>query len=180
MFINVEDDEALWRYLSPEKFEKLLNSKNIYCQKISKFEDPWEGHVSKFENEREMRCLIAEASSRGFLAGRSDTEINVAVDKLDKSDRSFDRSRYVSCWHRNQCESAAMWDLYCNRNSGVAIVTTGKALRELAERNRAEHGAIFAAVEYLNYESDSVLSNKRDPAFCKRLNFMHEQEARLV
>jgi len=48
-------------------------------------------------------------------------------------DKKLRDELYVSCWHSNQHESAAMWALY-SRTSGIAIRTTaGRFVRALRD-----------------------------------------------
>lgn len=177
--LHVEDNALLWRYLDLEKFRSILDSRSIYCPKASRFEDPWEGRLPKDEDEQYVQDLVSKLQDLGILDDASAPEIERAVGVYRKSDLAFDRIRYVSCWHMNDFESAAMWDLYSRRDAGIAIVTSGRALKELAWTHR-DQGAMFAAVEYLDYQKEKVVAADRDPSFCKRKSFEHEHEARLV
>lgn len=174
---EVSRDVRLWRYLTAEKLTWLLDNKRLYLPLSSKFEDPWEGRLPRDESREYQTGLVRELRAKGLLSDLAETDIEQALAKVNSADLSFDRIRYVSCWHMNEGESAAMWDLYCSREAGIAITTSGLTLNDLAD---SIEGAVFEKVEYLDYERDSVLKAERDPALCKRRSFSHENEARLV
>jgi len=85
---------------------------------------------------------------------------------------------FVNCWHANESESAAMWDLYSNRNSGVAIKTTVERLKASLRGGETFLGAV-RYVDFSNYIEREVL-NVMVPAFLKRSSFEHEREVRLL
>jgi hypothetical protein len=174
----VPDDALLWRYMELAKYKAFIGTNSLYCPRAARFEDPWESRLPRAEEEAYMNDMLAHLAEMGMIDDPNPTAIDGVRSNFKKWDLSFDRNRFVSCWHINEAESAAMWDLYCKRDAGVAVVSTGPALKYLAHLNR-EQGAIFAAVEYLDYEKDSIRES-RDALFCKRRSFAHEQEARLV
>jgi hypothetical protein len=81
----------------------------------------------------------------------------------------------VSCWHINEHESEAMWQLYTTAGQGVAIEST-KARLERALRGE---GIIVDLVRYMDFESDEIeKGHKHYGLFLKRKSFAHEQELR--
>lgn len=176
-YVSVSSHLHLWRYLTQEKLTWLLNDKRLYLPRSSKFEDTWEGHFPRQEERDYKNGLVDDLRRMGLLHDQSDADMEKALLLLDRSDLWSGRTQYVSCWHINEGESAAMWDLYCSRKDGIAIRTSGRILNAIADS--IEH-AVFAKVEYLDYDRDSILKENRDPLFCKRLSFEHENEARLV
>jgi hypothetical protein len=86
----------------------------------------------------------------------------------------------VNTWHINEVESAAMWDLYSNRNAGIAIQSTYKRLSE-SFRNNEEDVIWIGKVKYKDYDRDlSGFFNIFDAFTCKRSSFEHERELRAL
>ena len=54
---------------------------------------------------------------------------------------------YVSCWHNDPAESAAMWSLYSTKESGIAIQTTSDRFSDALQNCQKE--VELAAVEYM-------------------------------
>ena len=102
---------------------------------------------------------------------------------------------YVSCWHANQTESAAMWELYGASKYTVAIRTTVDGLRR-AFRSQDEYAITIGDVKYVDFDSGkneideedmenirSVHSGNADSVgltLLKREEFEHEKEVRCV
>lgn len=150
------DDQLLWRYIDFSKFLNLLESERLFLTRADKFEDTYEGYYPK-----------------------------------DKSDNSLYLEKlrqvaYISCWHMNECESAAMWDLYAKRENGIALATTFKSLKTaLAKSGDIEVcGGIvsYEKLSEINY-SELKMQNKyfAEKIFItKRTSFEHEREFRLL
>lgn len=102
---------------------------------------------------------------------------------------------YATCWHANQRESAAMWELYGASNQTVAIQTTVDKLRR-AFHEQDEYAITVGDVQYVDFDSDwddiseddmdkirSVHSGNADSVgltLLKRKEFAHEKEVRGV
>jgi len=101
-----------------------------------------------------------------------------AIHQPGEDDR-LHRSVFLSCWHQNEHESAAMWRIYLSSNEGVAIKSSVERLRHsLAATPVRLH---VGKVHYLDYERDMVPErDELDPFFCKRKNFDYERELRVL
>src|SRR5205807_5294014 len=75
-----------------------------FFSRITKFKDPYEGAMPKT-----LRTVLD-------VLGRDHPKIRLA-DKLAEEAKLF----CVSCWHVNDGESAAMWKLYSQEDSGIAV-----------------------------------------------------------
>lgn len=85
-------------------------------------------------------------------------------------------TKYINCWHMNDCESDAMWKSYGSPyGETVAVKTTvGKLIRAL------DISPIPTYIGSVNYsESDSIETNLYTPVLFKRAAFLHERELRL-
>lgn len=147
------DDTVIWRYMSIEKYISLLHTASLFMCRLDKFEDPWEGvYPSGYEHLTHGVPDSLEAK-RGFI--------------------------FVNCWHANQYESAAMWDLYASRQAGVAIKTTVGGLKKSI---RCNADIFISAVRYEDYSVHvpDLGGNAMFPALLKRKSFAHEHEIRLI
>lgn len=155
------DDVVIWRYMTVEKYLSLLTTSKLFLCRLDNFEDPWEGAWPKAF----LQGLLNELKKDGVDGGN-----------LQSAHKKW---LFVSCWHANEYESAAMWDLYSTKSSGVAVRTTVGALKKsvISSQNYT-----IGQVDYLDVESDprSLEFNMLVPAFLKRMSFKHENEVRLV
>jgi len=78
----------------------------------------------------------------------------------------------VNCWHKNEHESAAMWQLYGNC---AAVESTEERLRSCFDRDDIN----FDDVRYMDFDNDPIVKGHRHyPSFIKRMEFQHEREIR--
>jgi len=98
---------------------------------------------------------------------------------MEKAGARHKNNLYVSCWHANHYESAAMWKLYSMNEYGLAIKSTVKALKEsLIDPDTYIQ---IGKVNYMDYDNQSVPSgNIFYPVVHKRLSFEFEQEVRAI
>lgn len=90
---------------------------------------------------------------------------------------------YISCWHMNDHESAAMWKLYAASNQAIAIQSTFKRLQQCLQLHKHPPMAepILSKVYYADYEAEVVSRNYYlSEFFYKRKSFAHEAELRAV
>ena len=96
------------------KFAYLIETKTLWFNRIDKFEDVYEGTYP-----------YANAVLRPEVYGKG----NVISEATYATMENYGRSRiYVSCFHANSFESAAMWSLY-SESGGVAIKTDAVKLQ---------------------------------------------------
>ena len=135
-----KDEDALWRYMSLEKFVNILKTKSLFFTRADKFDDPFEGFIPP-----EIRDSY-ENSVRRVAPDESVVKLLIKVNE--------DSRKYVmcNCWHQNKVESMAMWDKYHMRNSGIAIKTT---MRDLKNSLSDSKDVFIGEVEYFynkNYD----------------------------
>ena len=65
------------------------------------------------------------------------------------------RQVFISCWHRSEYESAAMWKLYLKSDEGVAISTTCDRLSRCF-KDGTPHDIFIGEVDYLDYTRQVV------------------------
>lgn len=187
--IKLEDEAILWRYMSFSKFESLLKEKALFFCRADKFSDPFECSIPK--KEAEHRSSEANFRLQEAIFGRFDSNYDEAVAQKQSEDlaqlhRRVKIATTVNCWHINNQESDAMWQLYLKDNEGVAI-KTDKA-RLISALNEAPQQIGVSKVRYIDYINGIWYDSKEfpfryynliTPLIHKRLEFKHECELRL-
>ena len=153
----------MWRYLDLTKLIALLSTGTLYFPAADCLGDPWEGAGSKPDQKR-REGLPPDVDQSHYVTFR----------------RELVHGTYISCWHENNAESAAMWKLYLKSDEGVAVKTTYGRLEECLKVD-CEFLIFGGKVAYLNYERDFVADGSPfTPFFRKRQSFAHEKEFRAV
>lgn len=151
-------DQKCWRYLDFTKFVDLIDSSQLYFSRVDKLEDPFEGTFTKKTYDKKIEAGVHY--SNHYIKARMET--------------------VVSCWHMNDYESAAMWNLYLKSNEGIAIQTTYKRLIKAISKEKRYYNYI-GKVNYLDYETEEFDFHNGFNAFlCKRMSFEHEKEIRII
>ena len=152
------------------KFVSLLDCAGLFFPRANLLGDSFEGSTP-----REVRAGLATF----FASLPSKEDGKQPIDQMrvmSKFKKEFVRECFVSCWHMNEFESAAMWNLYTLKDAGVAIRSTYQKL-EACLPNYANVGVI----NYIDYDSeifpaDHLMHN----IMHKRKSFEHERELRAV
>ena len=143
----------IWRYLTLDKFGLMLKNEALFFTRTDQFSDRFEGSYPKGDVKRINRIYNNPTMFKAW--------------------RKFVA---VSCWHKNEYESDGMWQLYSDRNRGIAIQSTIEQL----EKCCTDH-AYVTEVKYIDYEKevfpDQLIIR---PFEYKRIFFQHEQEVRAI
>jgi hypothetical protein len=199
---NIPLDQKLWRYMKPERLIQILETRQLYFSSLMEYtsSDPYEGNFPKivlrkvgeiFQSTRksmsEHRELIENNTFQKFpdipiyIKDKLREELEKITNKYEPMEDIFFKiikSSVVNCWHQNDCESEAMWRLYANK--GIAIQTTADNLIQSIDNPIVS----FSEVKYIDFNdqnltlNDCLHQNGLNPLL-KRLEFKHEQEARL-
>lgn len=175
-------DANLWRYMDISKLASLLATSTIFFSRADRFDDRWEGAVSP--NDVEVWEKEVEASDE------SPDDRETLIRNYRRTFQGLRRHTYISCWHENHGESAAMWKLYLKSDEGIAVQTSFGRLRdELNESKRFIH---LGRVRYCDYAKDSIAGGTPvafggakvigpfAPFTQKRHGFVHEAEIRAM
>lgn len=161
-FPQPDDLECLvWRYMDMPRLIAILGQQALFFPRLDRLGDPHEGAITRpFKEHLEA---AGQNTAEKFAAWR----------------KKIRMASFVSCWHRGQFESEAMWRLYCGRQ-GVAVQTTYAKLRSSVQRwNNPSLG--IGLVSYRDYDAEELPSlNVYVPVMSKRLAFSHEQEVRIL
>jgi hypothetical protein len=161
------DRVVIWRYMDVAKYVTLL-ARGLFFARPSKFGDAWEG-------------AWGVPDVRSFRENHADADL-VTISAQWKSrynSKSASLDGYgVSCWHRSEHESAALWSLYMPRGFGVAIRSTVEHV--LASLKNSGRTVEPREVQYVDYENERLGDDPRDLLSYKRRSFAHESELRFV
>lgn len=176
----------IWRYMDLAKFISLLNTRSLYFSCPSEFDDPFEGYLPKSHIEAHseiMREMLAPVVSlRNELAKKFSSNMLCKIDDKINNISMLEMSKMassqfgVSCWHKNESESEAMWKLYSVKGHCIAIEST---INQLKDSLGSINGLIVDSVRYMNFDNDPIeKGHKHYGLFIKRKAFEHEKELR--
>jgi hypothetical protein len=180
----------IWRYVDFAKFMSILATRSLYfpCA-TTELKDPFEGWLPRSHIKALMginRAILDQMRNThdAFLA-QNPTRDRVPFDALhEETQRKLNlqtllreaNSKFgVSCWHINEHESEAMWQLYTAAGQGIAIESTTERL----EAGLRGDGIVIDRVRYMDFDADEIDKGHRHYGlFLKRKSFAHEQELR--
>jgi hypothetical protein len=164
---GIDWQESLWRYFKVDRFIWTLENAKLYFAASTQFTDRFEGATAVLPPDFPVdpRFTGMEFSERAFFALR----------KLMK----------ISCWHRADYESDAMWKLYAEQSKGVAICTTPERLRAALKPFRLEptfgiEDLWAGPVVYHDLMKVRLRPLGKAIYFCKHQAFSWEKEFRLL
>lgn len=164
--------QKLWRYLSFEKILDLINSQSLFFTRSDMFDDRFEGSLP-------LKSVKKRTEYYKYLNEAKLMSPNYDPDFWGKYNQSLKKEMAINCWHMNDHESAAMWDLYLKTDEGFAIQTTFAKLRD--GFSKVPISIFIGKVRYINYDSETVdINNLLSPYVHKRLSFAHENELRCL
>lgn len=160
---------TLWRYFSFTKFVSMLDKEALFFAKVDTLGDPFEGALASWAVQRKRDAL------HEFIGDKA-AEL-YGPEQLRETRNVLSNMVLVNCWHENQEESAAMWNVYADE--GVAIKTTTRAMIEGLRRYQDE--IVIGKVKYIDYERDRMPDRYwYQPFLHKRRSFEHEREVRAM
>lgn len=157
----------LWRYMDLAKFMSLITNSQLYFSSSNNFSDIYEGHLSK--------KLLQD-----ILSDQTDNFFNDSVEAMRFFCNNLKKSTYINCWHKNEHESAAMWELYSKTPESIAIETTyNKLINSIIIDSNIN--IYISEVLYLDYSKEkNSFDSTISPFIFKRKSFEHEKEIRLI
>src|ERR1041385_3061317 len=158
-----EDSTVIWRYMDFAKFVDLLETNCLYFNRTDNFKDSFEGTIPEFN----LKKIWLEKFKNPRM-----------YDALIKVFAGIRAQTYVNCWHINDYESAAMWDLYRKNGDGIAIKSTCERIKRCFLSTETP---IIGEVDYIDYKNHAIADgNVYFAIFTKRKSFEHEKELRVM
>ena len=189
------DDQPIWRYLTFTKMVAMLVDKVLHFSRADTFLDRFEIGVPAHDMAAARRWTaygiadgsISRAGLTSYLAAITEQPAASFAGMNDdqlvaQAMRYTSHALFLSSWHVNDGESAAMWDLFSHGTEpGVAIESTVGLLREQLEAGSGDTEVFLGAVQYLDYATDTWGEFRAfNRVFHKRRSFEHEREVRAV
>ena len=166
-FQNLDGKSKLWRYMDFSKFVSLISSMSLFFCRADLFSDPFEGSFPAYNTIVNRREVYKELSDEIFQYMSANRLV------FSKGIREW---TYINCWHANEYESAAMWNLYTKTSESIAIETTYEMLK-----NVLPDDAYLGCVKYIDYQKEWLREdNLFAPFIHKRKSFEHENEVRAM
>lgn len=167
----------VWRYMDLSKFAALLQKRALSFVRTDHLGDPFEGSVpastARFWDA--VRSLNASGADSPY-AGMPDPLLSELDVHMQKARRRMVTSSYVSCWHVNEAESAAMWRLYSKSSDAVCIRSDYSTLAAALPSE-----CYLGLVQYLDFKTGHINpDNLLNALAFKRRSFEHEREVRAV
>ena len=162
--IQPKDEDAVWRYMSFEKFANVLATGSLFFTRADKYDDKFEGYIP------ETTTLPYKPEDNP---------------RVNRDDSNFRQYIMCNCWHHGEEESMGMWDKYHLRNSGIAIKTTMGNLKNSLLDEPEEPDVFIGKIEYINNHNQIKMPEDIGnllyyPYFYKRRPFEYEQEVRAI
>ncbi len=197
-------ETTLYRYMDLTKFISLLHSKSIYLSQMTSFDDllegsltaqsyinnsndapildlfnlTWGGGINETSEERKERKLKIDESKSDIHKRTFNTPFGKFLSE-DINEKLYQCKEhiYVSCWHKSEYESAAMWKLFGAGNSvciktSVSKILNGNIPKETVVR--------LDEVKYINHSIQNTHTNSLQPFISKSLAYEFEKEVRLI
>lgn len=156
-----DPDTIVWKYLDLSKFVDLLLTRQLFMSRSDKFEDQHEGTFSE-PTFKEIKKLSED--NPDFL-------------------KTYKRQRekvVISSWHLSEFESFAMWQIFTQKQEGLAIQSTVGRLQKAMAAEKA-FSQYIGEVHYIDYKREYIpFDNAFFPFLFKRQSFQYEREVRII
>ncbi|HEV2740232.1 MAG TPA: hypothetical protein VGU66_16750 [Candidatus Elarobacter sp.] len=147
------DDDKVWRYMSLSKYLSLISTGNLYFARADLPGDRFEGAIG-VSNSR--AAYSPPPSIRGTTAQRERV--------------------YISCWHQQPHELAAMWSVYGVLGESIAIRSTFAVVVQALPSS-----VVVGRVKYADYLALPLEAyGDQDRYFYKRRSFRTDRELRAI
>ena len=156
--------QRIWHYYSLPKFLSLLSSSSLYLCRQDKFDDGFEGAMTKKDE------AFFESKVSGITKGMKGDSLGCT---------------YSNCWTKSDLDEYVLWSSYATLQDGVAIQSTVNGL--ITALDPEDKRPVYVSnVQYIDYEKDYSFrltrghANMIAPHFSKRPYFEAEKELRAM
>jgi len=141
------DDTIIWRYMDFTKFFSLVNSSALYFPSAMQLaeNDPYEGSFTKGDieyepgNDAQLAPLDLGQETFDLMKVNNKNLRSLAKEGLRKV-------AYINSWYISDYESAAMWKVYAEEKSGIAIRSSVGRLKDAV--NAVEQTVVMGATKF--------------------------------
>lgn len=159
--------ELLWRYFTTERFLDALEGGSLYFPSARQFTDKFEGATAIQPYDWPVDPRFGEHDMFEF-----------AFEQLRRLTK-------ISCWHRSDYESDAMWKLYAIKGKGISVCSTIEQLQTSLRPfrlalNYGEEEPFGGSVRYVDLFEQRLPVNMLERFFYKHRAFEWEREYRVV
>ncbi len=147
-------------------------------------EDPFEGYYTSYNLTQDIFVEYDTHMPDGKKATPPDREavFQILSDRqLLRGHVKGDRARtFVSSWHTQDHESAAMWKMYAKSGDGIAIESSYNRLVDCIA-NYSDFEIHIGMIKYIDYRREAIpRQNLLSPFMHKRKSFEYERELRAL
>ena len=173
-FKSPPDDTTIWRYMDLTKYLSMLETQSLFFSTPNNLGDPFEGAITK-------EFLSHQDQMFQDRMINVDEKIAEIVDMVGFPDilKESAKQTFINCWHINPCESEAMWKLYSNTESGIAVKTD---IGSFKSSFICDEDIYIGAIQYTENNHDIPVEFERfiERFLFKRTSFEHEKELRAI
>lgn len=196
-FIPAPNEKSkLWRYMSLPKFLSLIQQNYLFMYNLELMarDDAFEGLLPsanfvhrKWNSVNDVPLSVISKLKMNIIYHetgnlQSCLENHKEVQELRiKQAFAHRRSYFINCWHLNEVESLAMWDMYSRKDEGIAIVSSESNF--ISAFSDLDNDIFGGVVKYANYDSHDFtidVDNGFNSILYKRASYDYEREYRLV
>lgn len=175
------DDAKVWRYMDLTKFLFILETETLFFPTVASLRkaDKWEGSWSNFEFSE-------------YVGGTSSSQSEIKEFWFSLQSKVASHQVGVSCWHKSEDQSNAMWKIYLSGNEGIAIQTSFGNLKEAFDDKHPNWpncggnfqdrkvSLIAGNVEYIDWSNPPENTRTLKQFMLKGKEFEYEQEVRML
>lgn len=151
----------IWRYMSLDKFEYLIDRKALFFARADQFHDPLEG---TFPNGAVILFSALKMKN---------------LDEFLSKAASLRQSVAANCWHINDKESLDMWGRYTKHGHGVALRSTLSRLKKSISPHTDDLIRIIK-MRYLDFSRAVIPPALGLPFEFKDVSYRNEKELRCL
>lgn len=165
---SLNGNQRLWRYMDLPKFMEMIEHNNLFFTRADQFEDNYEGAFTS-----KLKKKIEDSFRRNRIASTFDEFKTKLIERV-----------FINCWHKGVHDSMAMWKIYGDPTSGVAVTTWVKRLENALIKHsyyRQSETYIYE-VKYINHWHNPAINiNPYSRIFSHKLKaYTYENEVRAV
>lgn len=177
-FPQPTEPTSVWRYMDLSRYLDVATRGRLFFSRQDRFRDTFEGSIpfiSRTALAFQSKQIQEEQKKLKSEGNFQEIQPSMEAQMMGFLER-IRRQTFISCWHMNSGESAAMWDLYGRDGSAIAFKTSYTKLCEALPSD-----IYLGMVKYIDFEKDYfALDNIMNPTMHKRRSFEHEKEVRAM